>query len=414
MAVGTVRWATTVPLTRPAFDVDLPGVLVTRSLPLRLLVCLVAFGVVGSGSLPSSAESIKEAREQRERARAEQAEAAAQVELLEAQTEEVAAALADIEAAVAYQQAQVDGARSAVTAAEALAAEREQDLVATAQLIEQARLEAVDFAVEAYVDGAEGNQGTSWLETEDLVLGARMAVLLAEVSADRGDAIDVLRGLEARQDVLAEQAVDSRAKADELRGDLERDLVILEGRLVVQQDVRAEYARRLANWRDEVDALEEEDRKLTADIRALTVAALGVVPGSPAEASLQGFIMPVAGSVGSGFGPRVHPIYGRTRMHNGVDMSGRTGDPIYAAKGGEILWAGARGGYGNVVIIDHGEGMSTLYAHQSRILVSVGERVDRGEVIGAIGSTGLSTGPHLHFEFRYYGEPRDPLAILPG
>ena len=385
-----------------------------RSLPPKLIAGVLACGVLLSGSLPGSAESITEARQRRERVRSEQAEAAAQVELLEAAAEEVAAALSDIEESVDYQQAQVDGAIGAVEAAEALAAARQEELAETAALIEQARIHATEFAVQAYVEGSASNMGTSWLETSDLVEGSRMAVLLADVRSDRGDAIDALRGLEAQQAVLREEADESRRTADELRAGLTRDLLILQERLDVQRDVRAEYNRRLANWQAEVAALEDEDRKITDDIKALTVAALGVVPGSPQEKSLQGFVMPTHGAVGSAFGPRLHPIYKRTRMHNGVDMGGSTGDPIFAAKAGKVIWAGPRGGYGNVVIIDHDEGMTTVYAHQSKILVSTGDKVDTGEVIGAVGSTGLSTGPHLHFEFRYYGEPRDPLLILPG
>ena len=383
-----------------------------RPLPTKLAAVIAALTVLGTGAIPSAAETIGEARKRREDARAEQAAAAAQVELLEAKAEEIAGALADIEASVTYQQAEVEGARLAVLAAEAVATEREADLAATESLIVEARARAAEFAVEAYIDGAQNRQGTSWLEADDLVLGARMEALLADVRADRGDAFDVLRRLEAEQEALRVDAREARRAADELRAAMERDLLILEERLAVQRDVQAEYDRRLGNWRAEVAALEEEDRKLTEDIRELTRQALGIVPGSPGSESIQGYVRPVKGAIGSGFGPRLHPIYRTTRMHNGIDMSGSTGDPIYAAKKGEIIWAGPRGGYGNVVIIDHGEGATTVYAHQSKILVSVGEQVDTGEVIGAVGSTGLSTGPHLHFEFRFYGEPKDPLLIL--
>lgn len=95
-------------------------------------------------------------------------------------------------------------------------------------------------------------------------------------------------------------------------------------------------------------------------------------------------------------------------MHNGVDMNASQGDPIYAAKGGTVILAGVKGGYGNTIMIDHGGGFVTLYAHQSRLGAKVGDRVDAGEVIGYIGSTGQSTAPHLHFEVRINGSPVDP------
>jgi len=99
-------------------------------------------------------------------------------------------------------------------------------------------------------------------------------------------------------------------------------------------------------------------------------------------------------------------------MHNGVDFRGSTGTPIQAAGPGTVVYAGPRGGYGNTVVIDHGGSLATLYAHQSAIYVSVGTTVAAGQVIGAVGSTGFSTGPHLHFEVRLGGTPVNPLGYL--
>jgi murein DD-endopeptidase MepM/ murein hydrolase activator NlpD len=121
---------------------------------------------------------------------------------------------------------------------------------------------------------------------------------------------------------------------------------------------------------------------------------------------------PVPGGISSGFGPRIHPVYGNARQHNGLDMAGSAGDPITACRAGTVVIAGAQGGYGNAVVIDHGGGMATLYAHQSRLAVQVGQQVDAGAVIGFVGSTGLSTGPHLHFEVRMLGTPIDAALYL--
>ncbi|MDQ4130143.1 MAG: M23 family metallopeptidase, partial [Actinomycetota bacterium] len=117
-------------------------------------------------------------------------------------------------------------------------------------------------------------------------------------------------------------------------------------------------------------------------------------------------------SIVSRFGPRVHPIYGDVRMHTGVDMGGRTGQPIYAAAPGVVVSAGWQGGYGQATVIDHGNGMATLYGHQSQILVSPGERVSQAQLIGRVGCTGSCTGPHLHFEVRINGNPVDPARYL--
>lgn len=125
-----------------------------------------------------------------------------------------------------------------------------------------------------------------------------------------------------------------------------------------------------------------------------------------------GFIHPVRGQLTSRFGMRTHPIYGIRKMHTGIDISAPQGTTIRASAGGTVVFAGWWGGYGKVVIIDHGGGISTLYAHCSSIYVSEGQKVSQGEVIAAVGSTGLSTGPHLHFEVRKNGKPVDPLGYL--
>ncbi len=115
---------------------------------------------------------------------------------------------------------------------------------------------------------------------------------------------------------------------------------------------------------------------------------------------------------GSGFGMRTDPIDGSQKMHKGIDIGAPAGTPIAAAADGVVTWAGERGGYGRLVVIDHGDGVETRYAHQSRLDVVPGQRVTAGQTIGAVGSTGRSTGPHLHFEVRLGGEAVDPLQWL--
>jgi murein DD-endopeptidase MepM/ murein hydrolase activator NlpD len=118
--------------------------------------------------------------------------------------------------------------------------------------------------------------------------------------------------------------------------------------------------------------------------------------------------------ISSGFNPRrLHPISGRVRAHQGVDYAAPTGTPIWAAGDGRVQFAAARGGYGNTVIIDHGRGVTTLYAHMSRFGKSgrAGRAVKQGEVIGYVGSTGASTGPHLHYEYRVKGQHKNPATI---
>jgi murein DD-endopeptidase MepM/ murein hydrolase activator NlpD len=115
--------------------------------------------------------------------------------------------------------------------------------------------------------------------------------------------------------------------------------------------------------------------------------------------------------VSSGYGMRFHPISGTRKAHLGVDYAAPTGTPVRTIADGVVEFAGVQRGYGNVIIIRHRSNQTTLFAHLSRIGVRQGQKVDQGDWIGAVGSTGASTGPHLHFEFRDNGVHQDPLVI---
>jgi murein DD-endopeptidase MepM/ murein hydrolase activator NlpD len=127
-----------------------------------------------------------------------------------------------------------------------------------------------------------------------------------------------------------------------------------------------------------------------------------------------GLMMPVAGRITSTFGRRRHPILGYARMHAGVDFGAAHGSPIAAVASGVVTYAGRRGGHGNFVKLDHGGGLGTGYAHMSRIAVLPGTQVSAGQVIGYVGSTGLSTGPHLHYEVYQNGRAVNPLSVSFG
>lgn len=120
-----------------------------------------------------------------------------------------------------------------------------------------------------------------------------------------------------------------------------------------------------------------------------------------------------ASSLTSAYGFRLHPVRGGNRFHAGLDIRSPRGAPIYAAADGTVTSTGTRGAYGRRVAVDHGAGLSSLYAHASKILVEVGDRVRRGEPIARVGATGNATGPHLHFELRWGGGTVDPRTVLP-
>jgi hypothetical protein len=122
--------------------------------------------------------------------------------------------------------------------------------------------------------------------------------------------------------------------------------------------------------------------------------------------------VPAVGRLSSGFGYRIHPIYGVGKLHTGVDIAAPTGTPIYAASGGVVAFAGRRNGYGNTIELDHGFGYHSLYGHSSKLLVKTGDTITRGQLIALVGSTGASTGSHLHFEVIVDSTKVDPLPFL--
>ena len=147
---------------------------------------------------------------------------------------------------------------------------------------------------------------------------------------------------------------------------------------------------------------------------AITQALAVAQAGDDEPASVFGaFRTPVPGApLGSPYGIRVDPLTGSVGYHPGIDLEAAAGVEVDAPASGTVVMAGDCGGYGNCVVIDHGHSLATVSAHLSRVLVAVGQPVSDGQVIGLVGSTGRSTGPHLHFEVRLHGAPIDPIATL--
>jgi hypothetical protein len=155
--------------------------------------------------------------------------------------------------------------------------------------------------------------------------------------------------------------------------------------------------------------LSSPPRKTAAE-KAKNSISQGKVKAVTANKATLGFISPVKGfPVTSSFGSRVHPIFGGDSFHQGIDLGTPSGTPVKASKAGYVTFAGSNGGYGKKIVIRHGEGYETLYAHLDELLVEVGDRVKQEEVIGLSGSTGYVTGPHLHFEIHSDQVAHNPL-----
>lgn len=379
--------------------------------PTSLVMLAVAFATAVGGPAASNSHSIGDIRDERERVRDAEAAALAELELLELEDAHVARIVEEIQAAVDGQVARVQSARQQLDAAEAEV--RSRELRATEAQAELVATEAKmrDRAVDAYI--GTSRQADPWLDSSDLNRTVVRLALLDFTAGNDRDLLDRLRTLRAERIAHLEAGEEARAQADDFRRRLEDELQELEVRRAVQREIQAELQARIAEWEREAAQRAREAQELTDLIRQRQTEALGFAPGDIGAASVEGFVMPTTGSIGSRFGLRVHPIFGSTRMHAGVDIGGTTGTPIWAAKEGRVIFVGSKGGYGNTVIVQHEGNVATLYAHMSAFESSEGDWVDQGEVIGLVGSTGWSTGPHLHFETRIDGVPKDPELFLP-
>lgn len=177
--------------------------------------------------------------------------------------------------------------------------------------------------------------------------------------------------------------------------------------LVRQKQLHQKAAKELEDSQRE---LQNKVKELLMQKKKLQDTRAGIV--TPVFPSGSRLAWPVKGEVTSRFGTRVHPVFKTKLMHTGIDIKASEGTPIKAAAPGEVLFAGWLRGYGQIVILDHGRDLTTVYAHLSRISVEEGKIVRDGEIIGNVGSTGVTSGPHLHFEVRVNGNAKDPLGYL--
>ncbi|SFI07346.1 Murein DD-endopeptidase MepM and murein hydrolase activator NlpD, contain LysM domain [Tindallia magadiensis] len=175
---------------------------------------------------------------------------------------------------------------------------------------------------------------------------------------------------------------------------------------------RGEQQRLQSQLAEDKQALEAQLDQLEQEARNLEQVLVNLQSDRDYEGGEMRWPVPGHSRISSPYGNRIHPILGTNRFHSGIDIPAPTGTDIIAAGPGTVAFSGSRGGYGRTIFIDHGGGIITLYAHCDRLIVSEGERVTAGQVIAKVGSTGMSTGPHLHFEVRKNGKYVDPMPWL--
>ncbi len=210
--------------------------------------------------------------------------------------------------------------------------------------------------------------------------------------------------IQDRKDLLVSQKTD----LEDMKKKSEEDRNTLKKKLEENQEIRKKIEQEVAQLDKEFEKQRQIEEQAWRDAQNNQNKDTKFVGGK--------FMFPTnTQTITSYYGYRIHPIYGTKRFHSGVDIGARMGEAIYAANDGTVIVSGVNpGGYGNYIMVDHGGGYVTLYAHNSSNIVTVGQKVAKGQVIGYVGSTGASTGPHLHFEVRVNGSAVNPLPYVQG
>ena len=302
-------------------------------------------------------------------------------------------------------QSDLENARRLVNKSELTIEETEEQKVLIDAQIRELSLELEDAAIEGYVL-SDQNRGS--LDAASVTDRIRAENLLSGVQTTRAELIAELEGLTQQR-----QLVDfSLERAKQIRLD---NIAVQEDReavLIGQRERQNQLYSQVQTRLDDLQAEAIASAQLDDELRALIEERQGFALANDGELS-----NPLGASrTTSSFGYRIHPIYGTSRLHAGIDLcpaSGAcSGAPITSAGPGRVIFAGVQSGYGNTVIVDHGEGITTLYAHLSSIQVRNGQDLLGLERVGLVGASGNVTGAHLHFEVRDNGNPTDPWAHI--
>lgn len=422
---------------------------VRTKLPHVLAVLAAACLFVQAPAVASTDEQLRREREQAERRREhvgdELDSARSNLAETQQQQKDTLARLRTIDSERAVLEAELERLDAELAEAQALLNEANQALRRTrteidrntAELNEtQHELELQRDRLRARVRASFMHGGVSYPEAVLDVetaneLGVSLQYMRSMMSEDQNQ-VQQITSLERKYEAVIGRLDTLRAVQDQAKAERARERNRVAELVAQRQEVAAQLQAQAEKHQSVLAQLESDERQYAAavdDLEAESEAIRGRLADLAAKArdeadpgggaatpstSSGRFQWPVNGALTSSFGYRTHPVLGTQRLHAGADFGAASGTPIVAADGGTVVSAGWQGGYGNAVIINHGAGIATLYAHQSRLAVSSGARVSRGQVIGYVGSTGMSTGPHLHFELRINGVPTDPVPRLRG
>jgi murein DD-endopeptidase MepM/ murein hydrolase activator NlpD len=384
-----------------------------RLLAALVLVALATVTLTGR----ALGQSDKQQELQQQASEASAAEQSARAQLVQAQAERqrLDASLADVSARVASANDRLAAAQHEVDRLGLVALALQGKVDETQKKLAKARDDVRHSAVLLYRHG----DGAAMIGLLNATNGSGQLVegkhYLQRVSDKRQDDARRVTRLKAQLESQQQDVATQKQAADDARAAAADEKDKLDQLAAQQRQASAAAATAAQAASSALDNAVSVHEQAEADLQAESdrIAALAQSGNSGAAQGDGTFIWPVQGPITSPYGYRTDPVTGATAFHSGIDIGASCGTPIKAAGTGSVITAGFNsGGYGNMTLIGHGNGLSTLYGHQSSIIVSAGQSVTQGQVIGYVGSTGKSTGCHLHFEVRVNGNPVDPMGYL--
>ena len=357
---------------------------------LLMLTFAVETSLASAATLSQIRNNIKNKQQELNESRAKEKSLGDQVNSLEQQINSKQSDIDELEASISEAQAKLETLEEELAAAEEKVNTQNENL--NARLRNMYKNGSVGF-IDVLMDSGSFSEFLNNLSLVEKVYTSDQDVL-----EELQKAYDEIDAKKKEIETLQAELSESKATMEEQKSSLEADKASVEKK-------KSEIAADSAETQRELDKLEADAQALTSSIRNSGSSS----SSSKYNGGIMAWPVPSCHTISSGYGGRIHPTTGKYKFHGGLDIPGSYGSAIVAANSGKVIWAGNRGdSYGNYVIIDHGGGVSTLYGHSSKVLVSTGQRVSRGQRIANVGSTGRSTGPHCHFEVRINGSRVNP------
>ncbi|MGM0396655.1 MAG: murein hydrolase activator EnvC family protein [Bacillota bacterium] len=373
----------------------------------KILILLISFLMVFGTVIQASGETVNDLKEQQEQIKNQIEQTKKEIENMQNKTKDIDNQIKEIDLKVA-------NAASEIVLVENQIQMTSSDIADTLEVLHiaekniESKIDTFNQRLRAmYING-----NTGYLEVllssgniKDFLSRQEMIQSIAEYDKD------LIKYMKEQRDLIEEKKVELEGQ----RASLEVTKSKLESRKRDMESVSRQKEKLMATLQQDIMSFEAEYDKLNNFAKEIESKIVKLQRNSgPYSGGKMAWPVPGHNRISSPYGYRIHPIFKIKKLHTGIDIPAPTGTPITAAAAGTVIYSDWLGGYGKVVMLDHGGGIVTLYAHNSALAVSEGQTVERGGAVSRAGSTGNSTGPHLHFEVRKNGSYVDPIGWLRG